>query len=191
MESTTTPVNTKVGFWEEFLKLLAIAVLVVIPFRLFIAQPFVVDGASMVPTFENGQYLVVDELTYHFRGPERGSVLIFKYPKDPKKYFIKRVIGLPNEKVVIEDGKVTIINSNNPQGFTLEEEYVTFPKEDTASYELRDDEYFVLGDNREGSADSRFWGPLPEKNIIGRPIFRLWPLSIWPGDVKEYTNEKS
>lgn len=191
MESTTTPVNTKVSFWEEFLKLLAIAVLVVIPFRLFIAQPFVVDGASMVPTFENGEYLVVDELTYHFRGPERGSVLIFKYPKDPKKYFIKRVIGLPNEKVLIENGKVTIINSKNPEGFTLEEGYVTLPKEDTASYELGNDEYFVLGDNREGSADSRFWGPLPEKNIIGRPIFRLWPLSIWPGDVSEYTNEKS
>lgn len=169
------------------MKLVVIAVVVVIPFRLFIAQPFIVDGASMDPTFGNGQYLIVDELTYHLKTPERGSVLIFKYPLDPKKYFIKRVIGLPNEQVSINNGQVTITNTEYPEGFGLSESYVKLTSNDTHNYTLGPDEYFVLGDNRRGSADSRVWGAVPAKNIIGRPIFRLYPPSLWPG----HTNEKS
>ena len=108
----------KENFWTELGKLFLIAIVIVIPFRIFIAQPFIVDGASMDPTFEDGQYLIVDEISYRFSDPERGSVLIFKYPKDTKKYFIKRVIGLPGEKVLIEDGIVTIFNQENPSGLT-------------------------------------------------------------------------
>src|SRR3989344_8044498 len=83
------------NFWRELIKLVLLSLFIVVPFRLYIAQPFIVDGASMDPTFKTGEYLIVDELTYHFRGPERGSILIFKYPGDPRKSFIKRVIGLP------------------------------------------------------------------------------------------------
>jgi signal peptidase I len=189
MEANPTPVQNHNSFWKELVKLVLIAVVIVIPFRLFIAQPFVVDGASMDPTFEDGEYLIVDEFTYHFHGPKRGSVLIFRYPKDPSKYFIKRVIGLPGETVKLNEGKVTIINEAKPEGFTFNEPYVRYGRQDTATYVLGEGEYFVMGDNRAGSADSRFWGPVPEGNIIGRPIFRLWPLSIWPGHIEPNINE--
>lgn len=178
------------SFWKELVRLAVIAIVVVIPFRLFIAQPFVVEGASMDPTFANGQYLIVDELTYHFSTPDRGSVLIFKYPKDPSKYFIKRVIGLPGETVNINSGKVTIVSSTHPSGLTLDEPYVKLSKSDTSSFTLGAKEYFVMGDNRAGSADSRLWGPVPQGNIIGRPFLRLWPPSVWPGDA-ENQNEKN
>lgn len=176
--------NPKVSFWQELFKLVFIALVVVVPFRLFIAQPFVVDGASMDPTFTDGEYLIVDELSYHFREPERLAVVIFRYPNDPKKYFIKRIIGLPGETVRLEGGKVTIVNGENPEGFNIVEPYVALERPDTATYLLGEGEYFVMGDNRAGSADSRFWGPLPEGNIIGRPVIRLWPPALWPGTIE-------
>lgn len=170
------------NFWKELLKLVVIALVVVVPFRLYIAQPFIVDGASMDPTFKTGQYLIVDELTYHFRAPLRGSVMIFKYPKDTSKFFIKRIIGLPGETLKINNGQVTIINPAHPNGFALNEPYVKFTKSDNGTYTLDSEEYFLMGDNRFGSADSRLWGPMPTKDIIGRPILRVWPPAIWPGD---------
>lgn len=170
------------GFWGELIKLILLSLLIVVPFRLYIAQPFIVDGASMDPTFETGDYLIVDEITYRFKTPERGSVLIFKYPRDPRKSFVKRVIGLPEETVSISSGQVTIRNTENPDGLVLDEPYVKFAKDETADYVLGPDEYFVMGDNRLGSADSRIWGPVPEANIIGRPIIRFLPPGFFPGD---------
>lgn len=178
------------SFWRELAKLAVIAVVVVVPFRLYVAQPFVVDGASMDPTFKTGQYLIVDELSYRFEEPARGSVLIFRYPKDPSKYFIKRIIGLPGETVKLDHGAVTIVNAANPQGLKLDEPYVEFAKDDTASYTLGAGEYFVMGDNRAGSADSRYWGAVPRADFIGRPIVRLWPPSLWPGSA-DNTNEEN
>lgn len=180
-------------FWKEFIKLVAIAIFVVVPFRLYIAQPFVVEGASMDPTFATGQYLIVDELSYHFESPKRFSVLIFKYPLDTSKYFIKRVIGLPGETVSINNGQVSIKNADHPEGFTLDEPYIVYKKGDTSSFTLKAGEYFVMGDNRLGSADSRIWGPVPQNDIIGRPIFRLWPMAVWPGmkEVAPENNAKS
>ena len=169
-------------FWSELFKLLLLAVFIIIPFRMFVAQPFIVDGASMDPTFRDRQYLIVDEVSYRFTEPQRGSVLIFKYPNDPSKYFIKRIIGLPGETVKVDKGQVTIINSLHPDGFVLNEPYIVFPKIDSSTVTLSGDEYFVMGDNRLGSADSRMWGPVPRENFIGRPILRVWPTSIWPGD---------
>jgi signal peptidase I len=175
------------SFIRELVEFAIIAVVIVIPFRIFIAQPFVVNGASMDPTFENGQYLIVDQLSYRFTPPERGSVLIFKYPKDTSKYFIKRVIGLPGETVSIKDGIVSIKNNARPEGFTLDEPYIVYSKTDSFQMTLDSDEYFVLGDNRAGSADSRIWGPMPSEDIIGRPLIRLFPVSaagIFPGDAR-------
>lgn len=180
--SSLPPQSKKTSFWKELFKLLLLAVFVVIPFRMYIAQPFIVDGASMDPTFHTGQYLIVDELSYHFNSPARGSVLIFKYPKDPSKYFIKRIIGLPNETVLLNGGVVTIKNQAHPGGFKLVEPYVTLTKTDSGTFTLGANEYFVMGDNRAGSADSRLWGPVPKANIIGRPIIRFLPPTFWPGD---------
>lgn len=183
-----SPQKKEPGFIKDTLRFTLLALLIVVPFRIFIAQPFLVNGASMEPTFENGHYLIVDELSYQFKTPERGSVLIFKYPLDPKKYFIKRIIGLPGETVRIEAGKVFIENETHPEGFELPETYVTLTKNDTLSTDVPAGEYFVMGDNRGGSLDSRYWGTLGEKFIIGRPIVRLYPLKeigIWPGQAED------
>ncbi|MEX2010592.1 MAG: signal peptidase I [Parcubacteria group bacterium] len=187
-----TPVEKKFeSFWKELFKLLLLAAVIVIPFRLYIAQPFIIDGASMDPTFKNGQYLIVDELTYHFKEPLRGSVVIFKHPLSPKEYLIKRVIGLPGETVDIKDGVVTISNSANPSGFTLNEPYVKYSKPDTTTLTLGAGEYFVMGDNRYASADSRIWGAVPEDHIVGRPIIRVSPPAIWPGDETDNSNNNN
>ena len=182
----------KKGFFREIVEFALIALVIVIPFRMFIAQPFVVNGASMDPTFLHGEYLIVDQLSYRFDNPKRGSVLIFKYPKDPSKYFIKRVIGLPGETVKISRGKVTIINSSHPEGMTLDEPYIRYEKKDSFEMTLSNGEYFVMGDNRLGSADSRVWGALPEEDIVGRPVLRLFPiskLSLFPGDINALPEE--
>lgn len=167
------------------MKLAAIVLVVVIPFRLYVAKPFIVEGASMYPTFKNGHYLIVDEVTYRFKEPERGSVLVFKYPKDPSKSFIKRIIGLPGEIVSLKEGQVTITSSEYPDGLVLDEPYVELPKSDTLTYTLGQGEYFVMGDNRAQSADSRLWGPVPTKDIIGRPVLRVVPFGLFPGNFSE------
>ncbi len=175
----------KHGYFYEILKFALIAVLIVIPFRIFIAQPFIVSGESMHPTFINGEYLIIDELTYQFQPPARESVLIFRYPNDTSKFFIKRVIGLPGETVIIKNGIVTIKNQKNPDGITLPEPYIGEKIQDNLEKILGADEYFVLGDNRLQSYDSRYWGVLNKKYIVGRPILRLMPLTrfgIFPGD---------
>src|SRR3990167_11530299 len=114
--SQTPEEKNQSGFWRELIKLILLSLLIVVPFRFYIAQPFIVDGASMDPTFETGDYLIVDEISFRFKTPERGSILIFKYPKDPRKSFIKRIIGL-EETVSLSAGLVTIINTQNPEGF--------------------------------------------------------------------------
>lgn len=160
---------------------------------MYIAQPFIVSGSSMEPTFENGQYLIVDELTYRFENPQRGDVIIFRFPQDTKKFFIKRIIGLPGETVLIEGSHITIENEEHPDGFVLNEAYLTKETHSTIRLKLTADEYFVMGDNRPASSDSRIWGPLPRDLIIGRAFLRLLPvptLSVFPG-VHRYTNADS
>lgn len=183
--------NKKGGFWSEIIKFAVIAVVIVVPFRIFIAQPFIVSGASMYPSFKDGEYLIVDQISLQFEKPQRGDVIIFRYPKDPSTFFIKRVIGLPGEKVSIKGGVVTIKNAQYPNGFTLDNSYVEADKMKSDSLdekELSNKEYFVMGDNRSGSFDSREWGPVSENLIIGRPIFRVLPVSslgIFPGEHTE------
>ena len=189
------PTNApKENFWRELVKLVLISLVIVIPFRIYIAQPFIVDGASMDPTFETGNYLIVDELSYKFENPQRGSVLIFKYPRDPRKSFIKRVIGLPGETVSLREGKITIVNAEHPEGIKLDEPYVKLTKEDTVDYIVGENEYFVMGDNRYGSADSRVWGMVPAANIVGRPILQFYPPKVFPGDytdrIESISNQK-
>lgn len=133
----------------------------------------------MQPNFTDGEYLIVDEISYRLREPHRGEVVIFRFPKDPSQFYIKRIIGLPGETVTINDDKIIIKNKQDPDGFLLNED-AYLPMDDFSLGQieatLTDGEYFVLGDNRDQSFDSRRWGPLPRKMIIGRALFRAWPI---------------
>lgn len=178
------PEETSENFFTELLKFVLIAAAIVFPIRLFIAQPFVVSGASMEPTFHNGQYLIVDELSYRLESPQRGDVIIFRYPKNPKEFFIKRIIGLPGESVAISGDKITITRKDGST-LSLEEPYIVNHGNGSDNlYKLSDEEYFVMGDNRPESSDSRVWGPLPRDNIVGRAFLRLLPadtFGVHPG----------
>lgn len=156
------------------LETVAIAVAAVLLVRSFVTQPFLVSGSSMEPTFNDGNYLLVDELSYDFRAPERGEVVVFRYPSDPGSYFIKRIIGLPGETVTIREGRVSVTSA---QGTEVLNESYTLKNDTTSNAEqtLGKEEYFVMGDNRNFSFDSRSWGPVPAKNIVGVVRFRLWP----------------
>lgn len=179
--------STKESFWE-LARFALIAIIIVIPVRIFIAQPFLVSGSSMLSTFENGDYLIVDEISYRFSEPHRGDIVIFRYPQDPSKFFIKRIIGLPGEKVEITNNQVVVFNDKNPNGLVLDEHYTSSFTSSNIEIDLNSQEYFVMGDNRAGSSDSRQWGPVNENLIIGRALLRLWPvgkIGIMPGDYKE------
>jgi len=163
----------------EIIETAGIAIVTVVLLRSFIVQPFLVSGSSMEPNFNDGNYLLVDELTYHFRSPVRGEVVVFKYPENPSSYFIKRIIGLPEEKVVIDEGKVTVFNVRG-EAVVLNEDYLPLraPRSDSRfEKDLDSGEYFVMGDNRNFSFDSRNWGALPETNIVGVARLRLWPVN--------------
>ncbi len=178
--------RNKQGAWE-FLKFAIIALVIVLPIRMFIAQPFIVSGDSMVPTFHDKEYLIIDELSYNLGNPKREDVVVFHFPLDPKKYFIKRIIGLPNDTVIIKDGTVTIKNKENEKGFTLEQKYINEHFTTNATYTLGKDEYFVMGDNRNYSSDSRTWGVVPRDLLVGRAYLRLLPftsVAYLPGSVK-------
>lgn len=163
----------------ELVRFALIALIIVVPIRMFVAQPFIVSGASMDDTFSNGQYLIVDQLTYQFESPQRGEVIIFRYPGDPSKFFIKRVIGVPGDTITIDGDAVTISNTEHPAGTRLREPYIgTMSAGEKVIETLRDEEYFVMGDNRDFSSDSRTWGVLTEDRIIGRAFVRLFPLSM-------------
>jgi signal peptidase I len=163
-------------FFLEVFETLVIAIVAVFLIRTFVAQPFLVSGSSMEPTFYHGNYLLVDEFTYHFREPQRGEVVVFRYPSKPPSYFIKRIIGLPGEKVILEDGKATIVSNEGTK--KLEETYIS-QRAGGERFEttLGPEQYFVLGDNRNFSYDSRSWGALDRSHIIGVARLRLWPFN--------------
>lgn len=165
-------------FFIELLKIALIALVIVVPIRVFIAQPFIVSGASMEHAFSDGEYLIVDQLTYRFEEPVRGDVVVFKYPNDERIFFIKRIVGLPGETVSITDTAVRISTSAQPQGRVLEEPYVSsMSPHAPITLSLREGEYFVMGDNRDASSDSRTWGALSEELIVGRAYIRLLPVA--------------
>lgn len=156
-------------------KYILVALVVITPIRLFVAQPFLVAGPSMAPTFTKHEYLVIDKMTYRTHTPERGDVIIFRYPLDPDIFFLKRVIGLPGERVEVNTGKVTIMHGSEVQ--VLDEPYAVANTNSAKAVTLGEDEYFVLGDNRSESVDSRIWGPLHTRYIIGRAYLRLFPFT--------------
>lgn len=155
----------------EVVEVIVISLVAVFIIRTFIAQPFLVSGASMEPNFSNGNYLIIDELTYRFRAPERGEVVVFRYPQNPSTYFIKRIIGLPGDRVVIRNGKAVVTTSTS--------ETIAIPGETNGLVDLVVDanQYFVLGDNRYNSFDSRNWGTVPKKDLIGIARLRVFPVN--------------
>lgn len=195
MNEENTPIsseNKEKSSWKDIVKEViifgAIAFGIVLPFRMYVAEPYLVDGRSMDPTFATGQYLIVNKISYKISGLlDRGSVIVFNYPNDPDKNFIKRIIGLPGETVSIKSGKVTIINKDYPNGFQIDDSHIYFKSEaDEADVTLEDDEYYVMGDNRLESFDSRSWGPLNKKYILGEPLLRLFPfnkIDVMPGKI--------
>ncbi|MBI1961456.1 MAG: signal peptidase I [Parcubacteria group bacterium] len=176
-EDRPEPSGGVLAFIGELIKITLIALAIIVPVRYFLIKPFYVNGASMEPTYYNREYLIIDELSYRFNPPERGEVVVFRYPLDESQFFIKRIIGLPGERIVVRDGAVTVYRETFPDGAALSEPYladgtVTAGEADVT---LGDGEYFVMGDNRSASLDSRRFGPLPLRDIIGRAWLRGWP----------------
>jgi len=171
-------------FAFDLIKIIVISLAIIMPVRYFLIQPFYVKGASMEPNFHDHEYLIIDEISYRLKEPQRGDIIVFRYPKNPQEYFIKRIIGLPGEKIQVKNGEVIIYNDEYPNGLVLDEEYLPV---DTKTYSLNeeaieigsgdDEEYYVLGDNRNASKDSRSFGAVEESFIVGKVLFRGWPFS--------------
>lgn len=186
--TTETPKPAESGsdflrFTAELIKTALIVCVLAFTIRVYVLQPFIVEGSSMFPQFHDRDYLLVDKLSYRLHEPRRGDIVVFRYPKDPALNYVKRVIGLPGETVHIENSTVTIINSENPDGFVLDEPYVqagnkTFVNsvDGKAEFKVPGDAYFVLGDNRMGSSDSREWGEMPKEDMIGRVLVQVLPV---------------
>jgi signal peptidase I len=155
----------------EIFEILAVVLISIYIIYGFIAQPFLVQGASMEPNFSSGDYLLVDEATYRFREPERGEVIVFKNPNDTSEFYIKRIVGLPGEEVVV-DGKEVLID-----GKSIDEMYLGGNIDIDGQYifQVDEGEYFVMGDNRPQSFDSRNWGPMGKSLIVGVVRLRFWP----------------
>lgn len=184
--------QNKEGVWYQvfdLVRFVLICLAIVIPIRILIAQPFIVEGDSMIPTFQDKNYLIVDQISYRLGHPERGDVIVFRYPKDPSRFFIKRVIGLPGETISFDGKTISITNEAHPDGLVLEEPYITHSLYHNEETILGDEQYYVMGDNRSNSSDSRVWGPLDESYITGRAWLRLWPLSKISGHPGDYRND--
>ncbi len=180
-EPELTPVQKVIRFIWDLLKVICVSLAIIIPVRYFLIQPFYVKGASMEPSFYDHEYLIIDEISYRFGAPQRGDIVVFKYPKDPSQYFIKRIVGLPGEKIEIADGRVYVYAAVDAKVKKMLDEswYLDVEVKTTNSkaWVLGLDEYYVLGDNREYSLDSRGFGPVYRDLIVGKVWLRGWPVS--------------
>lgn len=162
-------------FFLELIKVATIAGITIVLIRHFLFKPFTVKGESMEPTFKGSEYLIIDELTYRFREPARGEVIVFNAPVGQGEHYLKRVIGLPGERVSVKDNKVIVYNNVNPQGVVVKESYLVEGTPGDVTITLGADQYFVMGDNRDASYDSRRFGPISRDSILGRTLVRGWP----------------
>lgn len=193
------------GVLKEIIYIVILSLVIVLPIRTWVAQPYIVSGDSMDKTFKDGNYLIINEISYRFEEPKRGEVIVFKVPpkglelqKLPETktvYYIKRIIGLPGETIETTKDSVKIYNKENPEGFVLEEPYIYINTSSTPSFinktikiTLKEGEYFVMGDNRHNSSDSRLWGILPRENIIGKTLVRLFPFNKISFNTGTYIN---
>lgn len=176
----------KSTWWENFrsfvwetVKVVIISLAIIIPVRYFLIQPFYVQGASMEPNFFDNEYLIIDEISYRFIEIERGDIVVFHYPRDPKQFFIKRVIGLPGEQIIVKDSQLRIIDQAGVGLILNESTYIAADVTTIGNIDvtLGINEYYVLGDNRTSSLDSRSFGPIREADVIGKVWLRGWPLN--------------
>jgi signal peptidase I len=169
--------NNAASFLWEVIKVVAISLLIVLPIRYFLVQPFYVKGSSMEPNFHDYEYLIIDELTYRFQEPVRGQVVVMRDPMDQSKYFIKRIIGLPGDTLLIEEGKVYLNGDVLDESAYLGSNVETFASNGVNEVVLGEDDYFVMGDNRSASFDSRRFGTIPKSEFVGRVWVRAWPFT--------------
>lgn len=163
----------------DFIQTTVVALSIFVIAYLFLVQPHQVKGSSMIPNFIDQEYILTDKISYRFHEPQREDVIIFTAPNNPEYEYIKRIIGLPGERIKIERGVIFINNEQLTEDY-LPDSFQTlsgrFLKEGQ-TYSIPDNQYFVIGDNRNHSSDSREWGSVPRSNIIGRAWFRYWPLT--------------
>ncbi|OHA71203.1 MAG: signal peptidase I [Candidatus Wildermuthbacteria bacterium RIFCSPHIGHO2_02_FULL_49_9] len=179
------------GFFQfalEVAKVVLIALVIVVPLRFLVFQPFLVRGNSMEPNYHNGDYLIVDQLSYRFESPERGDVIVFKFPFDPSQRFIKRIVGLPGETVEVKDGKVVVYGRDGEikDAYVLDESSYLPPGLETSGslrIDVRAREYFVLGDNRPSSSDSRKWGVVEEGLIVGKVFLNVFSVNAFAKEI--------
>ena len=191
-----TPVAAKSDSQRSIILYTVIALGIALGIRFFVAAPYIVSGASMEPNFNDLDYLIVDRISYDIGNPQRGDVIVFDLPQDTSRALIKRIIGLPGETVVLKGASVIIKNAEHPNGFTLFEPYLDPADLGGATdmtVTLGPDQFFVLGDNRVVSADSRLWGTLPRSDIVGRVVLRLFPFNkvgVLPAESR-YTQDQA
>lgn len=199
------PVKDFFYFVWDLVKTGVIVFIVAFLIRYFLIQPFIVDGGSMMPSYVDQEYLLAEKLSYTISSPKRGDVIIFKYPNNPTINYIKRVIGLPGETVEISNNQIRIINTSHPSGVVLDESYISKSIKTLTGSDKKivatvpNDSYFVMGDNREHSSDSREWGNLPRANIVGRSWLTVKPLDrfgfqhhvLYPGLSQRYLIDRA
>jgi len=171
--------KSSLSFVLEIVKTVIISLAIILPIRYFVIQPFMVDGASMEPNFFDNEYLIINEISYRFTEPQRGDVIVFKNPENETQFFIKRVIALPKETIKIEEGDIYIRVQGGENFIKIDEsDYLPETTQTFGNYELelKKDEYFVLGDNRRNSKDSRTIGPIKENLIMGKAWIRGFPI---------------
>lgn len=178
----------KVGlFFLEVIKITLLAGITIGLVRYFLFKPFYVKGQSMEPNYKEHEYLIVDEFTYRFREPKRGEVIVLNSPVSDNEYYLKRIVGLPGERVKIEDNKIVVYNDKFPQGIVVEEKYLVEDTPGSVQITMGPNEYFVMGDNRDASYDSRRFGPIKLDSVVGKTWLRGWPLNkISIFDLPEY-----
>lgn len=181
-EDQTVPISKKemFSFIWEMVRVIIVSLAIIIPIRYYVVQPFFVKGASMESTFENNDYILIDELSYFFRDPRRDEIIVFRSPENSSQFFIKRIIGLPGDTVKIENNKVSIFNDQSPEGLLLNESSYLDRGQETRgniTMTISSSNYFVMGDNRLQSSDSRRWGELDKSLITGKVFIRIWPLN--------------
>ena len=169
------------AFFVDTIQTLILAASIFLVIYVFLLRPFQVSGESMIPTFQDREYILTNIITMRLESVQRGDVIVFKAPTDNNKDFIKRVIGLPGETVTIKNGSVYINDKKIDESRYLAPVVKTLPYgnyiEENESITARTGEYIVMGDNRSSSSDSREWGPLKKSEIIGKPFFVYWPFN--------------
>ncbi|MFH1854811.1 MAG: signal peptidase I [bacterium] len=161
----------------DFLKTIIIIVILAALIRQFLIQPFIVDGQSMEPNFQNNDYLITDKISYRLHAPQRGEAIIFHPPDNPSVNYLKRITGVPGDTIEVKNGEVFVNSKKIVEPYVSSGEKTKTPSNDEIKVTLKSDEYFVLGDNRDHSRDSREIGPIPKENIVSRIWLRLFPLN--------------